>query len=564
MGCPCQGGAAGINVPGARFTGKTYQTKGETSECYSKRAQDGDPSGAGEFPVNKIQNTTIPVDCALKIDQQFKLTPKSIGVPAGTPAVSDPPAPQGAYTLPVKWSIIYKDEDEVVIAPGDLGLTFTTEGKLSGTVKPAYELKTVTATVTAMDSSSVPTPPMAAQPDKEVDVKTYTFTAKKCDKDDLKFTHPLPGAIRTSPFGNRIHPVTGEEKMHKGVDFAFSGGKLGDVVAAADGKVIRVVTDGSSSGYGNVIYISHKSSSGVELAISRYAHISAAYVGVGDQVAAGTKIAKEGNVGVGTGAHLHFEIRLAGDEAVNPEPYIQGKLVSSSDTNSDPSNPGTDTKETTNAGTTALTTAEIAGKGKCKPISDEPDQTYKGQKSPDAQHFGKAACRPPDPEGHPDMATVKSRILAALDAYPELNADDRTYFLSMCKIECSYDPFAGAGSSQGAYSSALGPYQMLNATAAEYYSKIGIEPTCENRCNIEKATKAMVIMYKEQKKIYNEYKSTGKILSKFPPDNAHTANYSTMTSGEFIYMIHHDGQGSVQRGNNLQGAGYWKTHSPTA
>jgi hypothetical protein len=197
MGCPCAAGALGINVPGATFSGKTYITKGETSECYAKRAQESDPTGDGTFPVDKILNTNIPVDCALKIKVDFKLTPQSIGTPAtGTPPKTEDLYPIGAYTLPVKWSILYKDEDGVVIDPAALGLTFTIDGKLSGTVKPEFELKTVTATVTAMDSSAsyVVVPPITAPgPDKEIDVKTYTFTAKKCDKDDLRFVHPLPG-----------------------------------------------------------------------------------------------------------------------------------------------------------------------------------------------------------------------------------------------------------------------------------------------------------------------------------------------------------------------------------
>lgn len=50
------------------------------------------------------------------------------------------------------------------------------------------------------------------------------------------YANPCPAYTRISDsFGNRIHPTTGEVKMHEGVDFAAEEGA--DIVAAAEGEV---------------------------------------------------------------------------------------------------------------------------------------------------------------------------------------------------------------------------------------------------------------------------------------------------------------------------------------
>src|SRR5688500_12921153 len=48
---------------------------------------------------------------------------------------------------------------------------------------------------------------------------------------------PLPAGtwVRTSGFGVRVHPITGERKLHTGVDFAATSGT--HILAAADGRV---------------------------------------------------------------------------------------------------------------------------------------------------------------------------------------------------------------------------------------------------------------------------------------------------------------------------------------
>ncbi|CAM2936241.1 M23 family metallopeptidase [Paenibacillus sediminis] len=128
-----------------------------------------------------------------------------------------------------------------------------------------------------------------------------------------EFGMPVPNGTRiSSPFGYRIHPITGERKLHKGVDFAVPIGT--EVHAAEDGVVI--VADWWS-GYGNCVIIDH--GNGVW---SLYGHLSSYKVEKGDQVKRGDVVALSGNTGGSTGPHLHFEVRVNGT-AVDPMPYLR-------------------------------------------------------------------------------------------------------------------------------------------------------------------------------------------------------------------------------------------------
>jgi hypothetical protein len=82
---------------------------------------------------------------------------------------------------------------------------------------------------------------------------------------------------------------------------------LGDrVVAAAAGTVSRVANEGATS-YGRWIELDH--GGGYR---TRYAHLSAQSVSVGQRVSAGQSIGAVGNTGGSSGPHLHYEVRLNG------------------------------------------------------------------------------------------------------------------------------------------------------------------------------------------------------------------------------------------------------------
>jgi TP901 family phage tail tape measure protein len=118
---------------------------------------------------------------------------------------------------------------------------------------------------------------------------------------------------RTSPYGYRIHPITGERKLHAGSDIGAPGGA--PIHAARAGKVVFA---GWNNGYGNYTIIDH--GSGVKTA---YAHQSRFAVRSGAQVQAGQTIGYVGTTGASTGNHLHFEYMLNG-QRLNPGLIIPG------------------------------------------------------------------------------------------------------------------------------------------------------------------------------------------------------------------------------------------------
>lgn len=126
------------------------------------------------------------------------------------------------------------------------------------------------------------------------------------------FAVPIRDSFRfTSPFGMRWG------RLHAGTDFAAPIGT--PVFATADGVVTNA---GWSSGYGRLIKIQHEF--GIE---TRYGHLNAIRVQVGQRVSRGERIGDMGNSGRSTGPHLHYEIRVGG-EPVNPMTFIRaGKDV---------------------------------------------------------------------------------------------------------------------------------------------------------------------------------------------------------------------------------------------
>jgi murein DD-endopeptidase MepM/ murein hydrolase activator NlpD len=95
---------------------------------------------------------------------------------------------------------------------------------------------------------------------------------------------------------------------HLGIDLAA---ELGDNIYAGDGGVV-VYAGANSYGYGNMIMIDH--GTGFQ---TLYAHLSAIFVGCGDNVTQGQTIGAAGATGHASGAHLHFEVRTE-TSVINP------------------------------------------------------------------------------------------------------------------------------------------------------------------------------------------------------------------------------------------------------
>ena len=114
----------------------------------------------------------------------------------------------------------------------------------------------------------------------------------------------------TSYFGWRVHPITGTNKYHSGVDIGASYGS--SVLAADSGTVILA---GWNGGYGNCVVISH--GNGIT---TLYGHMSSIAVSSGQNVSQGQTIGYVGSTGNSTGPHLHWEVTVNG-ERQNPLNY---------------------------------------------------------------------------------------------------------------------------------------------------------------------------------------------------------------------------------------------------
>lgn len=136
---------------------------------------------------------------------------------------------------------------------------------------------------------------------------------------------PVPGYTRiTSKYAMRVHPITGQYKLHTGVDI---GAPLGaNFVAANDGVVVKA---GLNAAYGNMVIIDH--GGGIS---TLYAHGSEILVEVGQTVKRGDPILKVGSTGYSTGPHAHFEVRING-VTTDPLPYITNGLIPGENNDSD-------------------------------------------------------------------------------------------------------------------------------------------------------------------------------------------------------------------------------------
>ena len=103
---------------------------------------------------------------------------------------------------------------------------------------------------------------------------------------------------------SRYHPVLGERRPHRGVDYAAPTGT--PIRAAGDG---RVIFRGVQGGYGNTVIIQHGNN-----ITTLYAHMSRFQQGVtnGTRVRQGQIIGYVGMTGLATGPHLHYEFRVNG------------------------------------------------------------------------------------------------------------------------------------------------------------------------------------------------------------------------------------------------------------
>jgi len=125
---------------------------------------------------------------------------------------------------------------------------------------------------------------------------------------------PAHGPI-TSPFGMRVHPITGVRKLHTGTDLGVPCGT--PVHAAREGTVLSA---GWDTAYGFRTVVSHGVVNGA-LLTTTYNHQSHVGVSAGQHVDVGQVIGLSGTTGYSTGCHLHFEL-LVNADFVDPMPWM--------------------------------------------------------------------------------------------------------------------------------------------------------------------------------------------------------------------------------------------------
>jgi murein DD-endopeptidase MepM/ murein hydrolase activator NlpD len=128
----------------------------------------------------------------------------------------------------------------------------------------------------------------------------------------LPFARPTAGTEQSSGFGVRFDPFNGHPAFHSGLDFA--GGMMTPVHSTAPGVVSFT---GVRNGYGNVVEVDH--GRGFK---TRYAHLAAISVSVGQHVAVGQRLGGMGSTGRSTGPHLHYEVWVNG-RAQNPDRFVK-------------------------------------------------------------------------------------------------------------------------------------------------------------------------------------------------------------------------------------------------
>lgn len=134
----------------------------------------------------------------------------------------------------------------------------------------------------------------------------YTESGEALVYDGLRY--PLDRLHITSPYGSRIHPITGQRKTHYGVDYGSPTGS--PIYAVAEGVVTVSGYDDLS---GNKIAIKHRDNT-----TSWYMHMSARAVSVGTHVAPRQVIGRVGSTGRSTGPHLHYGFKNAQGAWINP------------------------------------------------------------------------------------------------------------------------------------------------------------------------------------------------------------------------------------------------------
>ena len=138
------------------------------------------------------------------------------------------------------------------------------------------------------------------------DIKLYSVC-----KQIIKPERPINSGTITSYYGNRIHPVSNENKFHSGIDMSSSDKNIYPVLPGVVAKT------GSNSSMGNYIIIHHTYNN--QNYTSAYYHLEEKYVRKNQKVDQNTVIGKMGQTGIATGVHLHLTMYKGHLDSENSE-----------------------------------------------------------------------------------------------------------------------------------------------------------------------------------------------------------------------------------------------------
>lgn len=281
------------------------------------------PSPAAVEPTPPAPSATVvpttPAPAAPEIATPDPTPPVQIEIPKSSPVSESPlvqPSPAASpapnYEAPSSIVIEKRGSDTTpkkitTTPPKTTGIANAVSKAVSGVMRPKFNPTQPEAIVESGAAAEAPasaswTPPSIVPPSFVQNYFNRTVRPLGLPGNgDVRLLFPLsiPTAI-TSAFGWRIHPITGNQRLHTGTDL---GAPMGTpVLAALTGRVIMADFFG---GYGLSIALEHTNGSQQTL----YAHLSEIFVKPGDVVKQGTVIGRVGSTGNSTGPHLHFEFR---------------------------------------------------------------------------------------------------------------------------------------------------------------------------------------------------------------------------------------------------------------
>lgn len=130
------------------------------------------------------------------------------------------------------------------------------------------------------------------------------------------YAAPIANGVVTDEYGMRLHPISGDYRMHNGLDLGVNGGTCGAPLMSVHSGVVTYAGYNGGFGYHVVVDIG----GGVEVS---YSHImeGGINVWVGQWINPGDVIAYAGTTGSSTGCHLHFELKYYG-QLMDPKPWL--------------------------------------------------------------------------------------------------------------------------------------------------------------------------------------------------------------------------------------------------